>query len=149
MKLYKFPLQPLLRAKSAEEKQEKVKLSQLIGELDEQEKKIEAINQKIEKLEQQVVKAATEGTDASFLKKTSQLLISRHEKLRELLGVRDRMETKVNDQMDVLKEAVKERRTLENYKERLMQEYYVEEKKKEEKVMDDLLGTAISNGGSR
>lgn len=146
MKLYKFPLQPLLRARSAEEKQEKAKLGQLMGELREQEKKIAAMNAEIERLEQKVVEAATEGTDADFLKKTSDHLISLHEELRNMLGIKDRMETKVNEQMDKLRETIKERKTLEQYKERLMKEYYQEEKKKEEKVMDDLLSSTFTNG---
>ena len=144
MKLYNFPLQPLLRAKNAEEKQDKVKLSILLSKQGNQERLIWDMSERIQKLEQDVVEAAKDGTDAEYLKQMNVLLINLNHQLKVLVEKRKQIQIEVDEQMDTLNSTVKERRTLEQYRERLMKEYYSEARKKEEKVMDDLLNGSLT-----
>ena len=140
MSKFDFKLESVLNLRIQVEKSVINELSKAIGLLKQEEEKLETLIQEKDSITNQYREISTNKSNPTKLyeyriynKKMKQKIIKKNQNLNLAQKNVDNIRVR-------LAEAVKERKVLEKLKEKKLQEYMIEENKKEQKIVDEIVG---------
>lgn len=147
MAKFTFRLQAVLNLKAQQEENKKNELGKAIQQLEEEKKKLRRLEDKL----RQLVKEFNESTKKTTIIKLIEyndflsVLNSKIKAQKENVNYSAQIVDKIREE---LLEAVKERKILEKLREKKQHEFFLESKKNEQKINDEIVSYNFKDGSS-
>jgi len=137
MARFKFRLQSVLKLKTQMEENKKNELGKAIQKLEEEKKKLRILESQMDKLVKEFNESAKKTTVTKLIEYNGFLSVlnKRIKAQKENVNYSAQIVDKIREE---LLEAVKERKILEKLREKKLQEFFIETKKNEQKINDEI-----------
>jgi flagellar FliJ protein len=146
VKVFRFSLEPVLRAKTVQEKAQKVELAKWMQRTRELEEQLAVLHTRIDSGKKMVAKALAEGVDPDDLSAWDACFTAIREDIRGLVEAIEETYRETEACRRLLVETLKEKKVLEKYKDRLFQEYLQKMRRMDEKALDEYMSTSALMG---
>jgi flagellar FliJ protein len=147
MAKFKFRLQSVLNYKIQKEENKKNELGKAIQRLEAEKKKLRILESQMKKLVNEFNESAKRTTVTKLIEFNSFLsvLADRIKAQKENVNYRAQIVDKIREE---LLEAVKERKILEKLREKKLEEFFIEVKKSEQKISDEIVSYNFENSSA-
>lgn len=138
MAKFKFRLQTVLNYKTQQEENKKNELGKAIQQLEAEKKKLRILEGQLAKLVNEFNESAKKTTVTKLIEYNGFLSVlnKRIKAQKENVNLKAQIVDKIREE---LLEAVKERKILDKLKEKKLQEFFIETKKDEQKINDEIV----------
>ena len=144
MKKFQFPLQKILEYKIHVQKKEKDTLKAMQLEYNLLEEHMKELKKSYEQYKNEYLSKASKGMPVRELVMLCTYITEIQKKIKALQAEMEEAKEKIDRQIDVLLAVTREKTTIEKLKEQKLFEYSEEERKKEEKFIDELVANSAS-----
>ena len=144
MKKFQFPLQKILEYKIHVQKKEKDTLKAMQLEYNLLEEHMKELKKSYEQYKNEYLSKASKGMPVRELVMLCTYITEIQKKIKALQAEMEEAKEKIDRQIDVLLAVTREKTTIEKLKEQKLFEYREEERKKEEKFIDELVANSAS-----